>query len=200
MLLGGLAALLAARGESGLASAGGSTDPAEISCGRGPGYSSFSDGRLIVRPEWRGTCRLLGDAENGDPVYAFPIGFNDQGEAVYPSLDVLNSSADAGATTPGSGDAAQDAVPLATYEESDYAYATGSPLQWYYLYVDFSHTFSSVPNVVLGEEHTNGDYGHIQNSSSPDTARGVFTGYFYYRAYTNIAGRAGTEYLARGPQ
>jgi hypothetical protein len=201
MLLGGLTALLAARGPTGFASAGGPTDPAEISCGTGPGYSSSSDEHSIVRPEWRGTCKLLGHAENGDPVYAFPIGFDEQGRAIYPSPDVLSSTMDASVST--SAGVAEGAAPLVTWhEESSYAYTTGSPLQWYYAYIPYpgSYTFSSAPNVALGEEYTNGDYGHIENSSSPDTARGVYTSYFWYRGQTNIAGRLGTEFIARGPQ
>ena len=63
----------------------------------------------------------------------------------------------------------------------------------------YGDTLSSA-NVLLGQDYTNGETGHIENTAWPDYSRGIHPSYFYYKAKTNSSGCMGTEWLVRGTQ
>ncbi len=70
---------------------------------------------------------------------------------------------------------------------------------WQTVQIGYGATLTSA-NVFLGEELTEGQNGHIENTSLPNISRGVHPSYFYYRSYTNSSGYMGTEWLAKGTQ
>ena len=73
------------------------------------------------------------------------------------------------------------------------------PNSWQTVQIQYGASLSSA-NVLLGEEYTSGETGHIENIAWPDFSRGVHPSYFYYRGKANSSGYMGTEWLARGTQ
>ena len=68
---------------------------------------------------------------------------------------------------------------------------------WQTAQIQYGESLSSA-NVLLGEELSSGQSGHIENNTWPDFSRGVHPSFFYYRAQTNSSGWMATEWLARG--
>ena len=145
---------------------------------------STSDGREFNLPDQVVTCPLEFTASDGEGVYNCPAPHN-IGELLTPP----QVSTDPFATT------------SAVIVEIDAAsLAWGFPANtWQIVQISYGQTLSSA-NVLLGEELTGGETGHIENNIWPDYSRGVTPTSFYYRAKANSSGYIGTEWLARGTQ
>lgn len=179
--LAGLVALAAAAAVLIMGSGGSLAVPAEVPGGVGPIHVITGDGRMFTFPEVAVTCTLAGFKENSDePVYACPVPYD---------INALVAGASTGSTD---ADAPDTIV-------TGYGYASGLPSgEWRTMQVYYGYTFGTRPNVALGPTLGYGETGHIENTTSPNTTRGVFTTYFYYRAKVNGSGYIGTEWVAIG--
>lgn len=67
---------------------------------------------------------------------------------------------------------------------------------WHYLQAPFNYTFSATPVVAIGCFYSWSDSGHIEDKNNPDSGLGIYTTYFWYRAQSSGAGRAGVNFYA----
>jgi hypothetical protein len=130
------------------------------------GSVTTADGQTVHLPETTISCPLVGVA-NG-PVY----------------------------DCRGAWDTGPEATSLATIAIG-YGQLSGLPAHtWTTVALGYGESFSSVPYVTLGPELGYGDYGHIEDPSNPDSSRGVYRTYFYYKTITSGGGTLGTEWHA----
>ena len=143
-----------------------------------------SDGRVFELPDKTVTCSLEFPVSSEEGVYNCPAPHDIEALLAPPqvSADPLVASATVVITI----DAATQFCSLPAN-----SWQTGQ--------IDYGESLSSA-NVVLGEEYTSGESGHIENTVWQDFSRGVHPSYFYYRAKTNSSGCMGTEWLVRGTQ
>lgn len=143
-----------------------------------------SDGRVFELPDKTVTCSLDLTVSSKEGVYNCPAPHDIEALLAPPqvSADALAASAQVVIEI--------DAATLFCSLPAN-SWATGQ--------IMYGESLSSA-NVLLGEEYTNGETGHIENTTWPDLSRGVHPDYFYYKAKTNSSGCMGTEWLARGTQ
>jgi|SRR3990170_1997501 len=142
------------------------------------------DGREFQLPDKTVTCSLEFTAAVEDGVYNCPAPFDLESLLAPPQVSESPRSAN---------DSALIEIDAGTI-------VWGLPASsWQTAQIQYGATLSSA-NVLLGEELTGGEAGHIENIVSPEISRGVHPSYFYYRAKTNASGYMGTEWLARGIQ
>jgi len=143
-----------------------------------------SDGREFNLPDQAVTCPLEFTASDGEGVYNCPTP-HDINDLLTPPQVSTNPFA----TT---------AAVLVEIDAASLIW--GFPANtWQIVQISYGATLSSA-NVLLGEELTGGETGHIENNIWQDYSRGVFPSSFNYRAKANSSGYLGTEWLARGTQ
>jgi len=143
-----------------------------------------SDGREFNLPDQAVTCPLEFTASDGEGVYNCPTP-HDINDLLTPPQVSTNPFA----TT---------AAVLVEIDAASLIW--GFPANtWQIVQISYGASLSSA-NVLLGEELTGGETGHIENNIWQDFSRGVFPSAFYYRAKANSSGYLGTEWLARGTQ
>ncbi|MEX0801314.1 MAG: hypothetical protein WD379_08865 [Dehalococcoidia bacterium] len=142
-----------------------------------------TDGKEFELPDKTVTCPLEFTASDGEGVYSCPAP-HDISDLLTPaqvSRDPLTSSA-------------------VLVEIDAASLFWGFPANsWQIVQINYGESLSSA-NVLLGEELTNGETGHIENNVWPDFSRGVQPSSFHYKAKTNSSGYLGTEWMARGTQ
>jgi hypothetical protein len=142
-----------------------------------------SDGREFQLPDKTVTCSLEFAVSAEEGVYDCPAPHDIESLLAPPQVS-----------------ASPAANALALVEIDAATLIWGLPANsWQTAQIQYGDSLSSA-NVLLGEELTSGQSGHIENSAWPDYSRGVHASYFYYRAQTNSSGYMGTEWLARGTQ
>ena len=135
----------------------------------GPVVITSRDGKELEMPEAEVTCVLVALRSKSEGIYDCP--------APYDLDDLLSKPL---AAAPGSIGRSELAVFVRAFTR-----VSGLPANsWQTVRINYGTTLSS-PVVVIGEELEGGESGHIENTSSPRTSRGVFGSYFYYRAQTN---------------
>jgi hypothetical protein len=152
-----------------------------------------TDGRQVELPEKVVTCPLDLTISAAEGLYRCP--------APYDIDALLKAAPQVLAIDPASGFGPGSLASTPVLIEIDAATLVyGLPANsWQTVQIEYGATLTST-NVLLGEELTSGQSGHIENTAWPDFSRGVHPSYFYYRANTNGSGFMGTEWLARGTQ
>ena len=142
-----------------------------------------SDGREFELPDKTVTCSLDFTVSAEEGVYNCPAPHDIEALLAPPQVS------------------ASPVANALAFVEIDAATIVGglSPNTWQTLQIQYGDSLSSA-NVLLGQELTGGQTGHIENVVWKDFSRGVHPSYFYYRAKTNSSGYMGTEWLVRGTQ
>lgn len=143
-----------------------------------------SDGREFELPDKTVTCPLEFTVSAEEGVYNCPAPHDIEALLAPPQVSANPAAANAAA--------------LVTIDAATIIW--GLPANsWVTAQIQYGASLSSA-NVLLGQEFTNGETGHIENVAWPDFSRGVHGTFFYYRAKTNSSGYMGTEWLVRGTQ
>jgi len=181
LVVGVLAALLLARGHSSPAVA---ALPETVQARYFNMTVTTLDGREFELPDKTVTCSLDSALSAEEGLYSCPAPHDIQALLTPPQVSA--------------NPVASSAAVLIEIDAATLLY--GAPANsWQTVQIYYGMTLSSA-NVMLGEELTSGQSGHIENIAWPDFSRGVHPSYFYYRAETNSSGWMGTEWLARGTQ
>ena len=140
-----------------------------------------SDGREFELPDKTVTCSLDFTVSAEEGVYNCPAPYDLESLLAPPQVS-----------------ASPVANALAFVEIDAATLIWGLPANsWQTGQISYGESLSSA-NVLLGQELTGGETGHIENVVWPDFSFGVHPSYFYYRAKTNSSGYMGTEWLVRG--
>ena len=165
----------------------GSSGPAHALPGTARGFYqditvTRSDGREFDLPDREVVCSLVTVVGGQEGLYTCPAPYDVEALLAEPQVSVDPMVASS----------------LAIVEIDAATTVSGLPANsWGTVQIYYGATLSSA-NVLLGEELTGGESGHIENTVWPDTARGVHPTYFYFRGISNGSGYLGTEWLVRG--
>ncbi len=133
------------------------------------------DGRDVVLPATDVTCTLQNALSETEGLYDCPAPYDLTPYLLPPVSAAVGPEGIMAGRSP-------DAL---VFVRSNFIISGFPANTWQTVQVNYGTTLTSPYQVVLGAELTKGETGHIENTSSPNTSRGVFGTSFRYRATTN---------------